>query len=308
MRTLSIDELENAALILSNFEMKAKERLQFPKPLIEMIRGWLEVREVKVGVKTTRNDTISGFAIINLNENQIMAVYADDLEGEMKQEEVDRIEVELLDWCFLELDDKPRRIELPVLTKNAKRSLLSRGYSEFERVGMVVKKEPFAKRERIPVPEGFVTESYTPEKRVQIAEVIARANEGHTDAVIYPEFFSSQEAGIDFLNRLEEGELGEHKDRHSKVLLTEGKTIGYCILTVSGGIGVIHALGVLPEFQSRGLGKMLLVNTILDLLESEESIKAIGLAVTVSNPARHLYEKQGFKICDEFSSIAYTGK
>ena len=310
MRALSIDDLNDAIPIISKFERLAKDLLHFPKPLMDIVRDWLGAEEVKVGCKRkVGNDRIIGFAAINLRENQILAVYADDLDGEFEQQEIDKNEVELLDWCFQEFTKPPIRIEYRGFTSNMKKSLFKRGYSEFKRVGMVVRSEVFLEKESINPPDGFVTDSYTPESRVHVAEVIARVNEEHIDALIYPEFFGSTEACIDFLKKMEEGELGgEYKKEYSKVLVTDGNIIGYCLLTVTDNIAVIQTIGLLPEFQGRGLGKMLLSNTIIDMLGFETSVRAIGLAVTRSNPAKYLYEGQGFKISDEFSSFAYTEK
>ncbi len=308
MKVLSFDGLNDIVPIISKFERFEKDRFQYPKSVLEMMKDWLQEGHVKVGMKMLSNSPVIGFAVIDQRENRILAIFADNLEGELEQQEINRIEIELLDWCFHELEIPPIRIEFPIVTLNMKESLMKRGYYEFERVGMVVRRDVFLVRERIKLPDEFVVEPYNPENRIHVADVIAKAHESHTDAMIYPEFYSSIDAGVEFLKKLEDGVFGKYNEGYSKVLITKGRIIGYCVITITGDIAVISAIGMLPEFQGRGLGKTLFVNSIIDILESECAVKGIGLAVTLSNPAKYLYEEQGFKICDEFSSIAYVGR
>ncbi|MDF1541414.1 MAG: GNAT family N-acetyltransferase [Candidatus Thorarchaeota archaeon] len=140
-----------------------------------------------------------------------------------------------------------------------------------------------------------------------MADVIAKANENHTDAVIYPEFFGSKDAGVDYLKKLENGAFGEYKQEYSKVVMTaEGKIVGYNLITITGDFAAISAIGIHPDFQRKGLGQALLVNSLIDIIESNPDVKAIGLAVTLSNPAKLMYEKHGFTVRDEFSSIVLS--
>lgn len=54
---------------------------------------------------------------------------------------------------------------------------------------------------------------------------------------------------------------------------------------------------ILPEWQGKGIGTKILSDTIL-----EHSKQDIVLRVFKSNPARNLYERLGFKVCDETKS------
>ena len=66
--------------------------------------------------------------------------------------------------------------------------------------------------------------------------------------------------------------------------------------------GYIHSLAVHPEFQRNGYGLTLLLKGC-DAYLKKRGIEAIVVHTRVSNPARFLYEKAGFKkvqVCPQF--------
>ena len=68
-------------------------------------------------------------------------------------------------------------------------------------------------------------------------------------------------------------------------------------------VALLLDLFVTPEFKGKGLGKMLLVNSLI-------SLRSMGydqciLWVSETNPARSLYEKIGFRSVSDMKEIFY---
>ncbi len=307
MKLLTLDELDSIERIASKYEQLVKESVQFPKALIEVLKDWMDAGHIRVGLTTIQDDIITGFGVVVPSRDRILVIYADDRDGELDQSLVEDNEKQLLDWCLSQLEKPPIRIEFPRLTENLKMELLNRGYTEYERASMIVSRSRFLENQEIPLPDEFQLVQYIPEKRERSAHVLAEANTGHVDAIIYPEFFGSKEVGIEFLKKLEEGAFGEYNEGESMLLQHNEEIIGYCLIAKTGNQATIPDLALAPAYQGKGLGKALLVNTILALLKSNDAFSSVHLAVTLSNPARYLYEKVGFSIEEEFSSIIYTG-
>jgi ribosomal protein S18 acetylase RimI-like enzyme len=304
MKLLTIDQLEHIEPLVTRYENAIKETVQFPKSLIDLIKEWLESEKVRIGYTENTTGTPTGAAVIIPHQDRVLALFTDH-DG-MEEESICNTEEVLLDWCFAELKNHPVRFEIPGMTDSIKRALLQRGYKEYERAQMIVMRENFSKHSRIQLPEGYSLETYDSEKKSQIAEVLASANKGHVDAIIYPEYFSSAEKGMEFLVKLEKDAFGEFSPDASKILKHENRIIGYCLISIEDDAALIPDIAIDPEYQGKGLGKALLTNTLIDTIESNDSVKGIGLAVTLSNPAKFLYEKLGFAIRKRFSSIVYS--
>ena len=60
-----------------------------------------------------------------------------------------------------------------------------------------------------------------------------------------------------------------------------------------------------PEYRQQGLGRALLSHSIHSLLRVNPSITKIELAVTMSNPAKILYESLGFRILNDASTFVW---
>lgn len=308
MRALHMNEIETIRPLVTKFEVLVKDNIQSSKTFFEIVRHWLQTGQVKIGLTMNDDGTPVGLAAIDLKKNRILVIFVNDLDGNLETSEMHRHESELIDWCFQELEKPPARIEFPRLTTNLKELLLNRGYMEIRRARMMAKREVAMGREQVEIPEGFVVEPYRSENKESVAEVIAKANENSIDLIIYPEFFGSKDAAMYFLERLEESAFGEFRKGYSKVLIANENIVGCCMISFTEDIAMIPEIGVLPEYQGKGLGKALIMKTIQDILEKETSLTELGLAVTLCNPAKHLYEKIGFTICDEFSAIVYNGK
>ena len=84
------------------------------------------------------------------------------------------------------------------------------------------------------------------------------------------------------------------------VLTEHGVSVGFASFGQKGqdsGVYKIHKLYVLPEYQNKGYG-LALIDDIKARL-AQRNISAVELNVNRFNPARHFYERLGFKIIRE---------
>ncbi|MFW9908515.1 MAG: GNAT family N-acetyltransferase [Candidatus Thorarchaeota archaeon] len=303
MKILTIDDFGYAVDILTKYQ----EGINFPAPFVDMLRDAMKAERIKVCLTESNDNTPNGFGVIGKVSGQIHAIWVDDRDGALDQDYIRDCEKEIVEWCFGEIENPPDRIDFPKMTDPLKMEILRRGYIEYKRAGMSASREDFLENHEVSLPEGFALVPYQSAFRHNVAEVIAEAYKNHIDAIIYPEFFSSKEKALELLQKLEKNELGEFIEGASQVLLKGEEVIGICMIVKKEEDASISDIVISPLYQGRGLGKALLVNTVLSFFKSDDSINAINLAVTLSNPAKYLYEKTGFKIKGEFSAIIYQG-
>lgn len=78
-----------------------------------------------------------------------------------------------------------------------------------------------------------------------------------------------------------------------KIIVIDGKDAGYLWVIEKENEILLASIRLLPEFQNHGIGSKI----IRDLLDKSE--KPVRLQVLKVNPARRLYERLGFEICEE---------
>lgn len=302
MRILTVNDFDSAASLIAKYQ----EGITFHTPLVDMLRGALEAGRVKVCLTESSESIPNGFGVVGQVSKQIHAIWVDDTNGKLNQESINALESKIIEWCFEEMENPPERIDFPKMTEHIKMELLHRGYVEYKRASMSISRHDFLKNHRRALPEGFALVPYQTSMRGEVADIIAEANMNHVDAIIYPELFSSKEKALEFLEKFEGNRFGEYIEMASLVLVKGDQIIGFCMIVKKDDRASIPDIGISPVYQRQGLGKALFVNTIHDLLHSDDSIQTIDLAVTLSNPARFLYEKSGFRVTDEFSAIIHS--
>lgn len=88
-------------------------------------------------------------------------------------------------------------------------------------------------------------------------------------------------------------------ERHFAIAALDGMPIGCVRLGAWEGIGDITALGIVPEYRGRGLGRALLLSTVAELMD--RGLNPIALEVETANlNALGLYQSCGFTVTNEF--------
>ncbi|MHA3963691.1 MAG: GNAT family N-acetyltransferase [Candidatus Thorarchaeota archaeon SMTZ1-45] len=156
------------------------------------------------------------------------------------------------------------------------------------------------------LPEGF---HFTPFSELEIEDVtkmVFQSVDGSTDQDLFPYVYGSFDTTLRFHKRVIAGDFGIHKPSFSWILKRGDDCIGACFITTSGEYtGHLMHLAILPDFRQRGLGKNLLLHSLHNLFVVEPNLKKVDLAVTLDNPARHLYKSIGFKRVNDMSTFVW---
>ena len=86
----------------------------------------------------------------------------------------------------------------------------------------------------------------------------------------------------------------EHFDTDKRQIIRYGGAdVGYISVEEQKSCLLLHTIGILPEFQGRGIG-----TTLIRRLQRRAKLKGVPVMLQVlkGNPARRLYERLGFKV------------
>lgn len=88
----------------------------------------------------------------------------------------------------------------------------------------------------------------------------------------------------------------------SKVVQSDGRDIGLLVVVREPSHIRLQQIFIQGDFQRRGIGTAIL-RALKD--EAREASLPIRLRVLASNPARHLYEREGFVVTERTSEYTY---
>ena len=96
--------------------------------------------------------------------------------------------------------------------------------------------------------------------------------------------------------REERNFAGFFKLQEARIIIADGQDVGWIQEQVEDTTINLGSFYVMPGMQGRGIG-----TKVLEMLlrRAADQSKAMTLAVVKTNPARHFYEKRGFRITHE---------
>lgn len=191
----------------------------------------------------------------------------------LRADNVIGISAEPVALCPLELDDV----------------FASLGFTKIERQLM---EAPLSAR---PLSASVLIESVTADARdyAQVAEVIVNAYRDHPGRNLHAEVRTLAGAEA-FVRTAADGAYGPARPGFVRLLQRAGTPLAAIVgCEAAPGIGFVLQVVVRPEARGLGLGTQL----ILELAQCfrEAGLTRIALGVTDDNPARHLYERLGFR-------------
>jgi len=102
------------------------------------------------------------------------------------------------------------------------------------------------------------------------------------------------------------GAFGRPLPECCRLVLREGRVVGAALVAETlSGLGFILHVAVAPPYQRQGLGRRLLRETLACL--KRRGLETAALAVTLDNPARHLYESLGFRLAKPYDAFVWRG-
>lgn len=224
-----------------------------------------------------------------------------------------KIEQQLLEQMIETLQHSPgtERIEAQLLLHPAGRLapvFRAAGFDVFRRSFMELPLHEAAEPEPARPPAGVVMRSWTEEDFVPAANLIAKAYMGHLDSRINDQY-QSVAGSLRFLhNIIRFPGCGRFDPEASRVLLHEKtrELTGVLLCSrVKEDVGHITQVCVAPDWQRRGLGRLLITSSAEDL--RQKGCSTVTLTVTEKNSgAVQLYERLGFARLHSFDAVLWV--
>ncbi|MFW9848629.1 MAG: GNAT family N-acetyltransferase [Candidatus Thorarchaeota archaeon] len=304
IKQISIDEFEEIRTLLDDYvETHESGIFQLQMPFQDRLKKALETERIGIFAEFYGSKPI-GFVVLGLGFSNINVLYVDPA-----IEDIKTIEHGLFDYGFDYLSKKSDTVKIGgrKLGTTLEGYFEIKGFQKFNRKHMTLSREAIESLEHQKLPIEFRFIDYSSDMREEVAEIVYKANIENIDMQVFPEFFGTLENAIRLLNDTEQNRYGEYKEPYSKVLTCNGDMIGACFLTkTSDDTGYIPDICLLQEYRGRGLGKVLLVHCLKEMVRLDEGITKINLDVTLDNPARYLYESLGYKDVRSYSMYSWT--
>ncbi|MBD3404625.1 MAG: GNAT family N-acetyltransferase [Candidatus Lokiarchaeota archaeon] len=167
-------------------------------------------------------------------------------------------------------------------------------FESYDRASMYVSKEDIKFPEERNLPEEYELTDFSLNMNVDLAEVVYDANKGQVDSKIYHKYFGSEKNAEMFVEKFAGGAFGKYKEGLAKVILYKSQPVAACFMVLATQkTAAVSELAVGSKHKRKGLGTKVLVESIKTSFELPD-VEEIGLHVTLSNPAKQMYDKFGF--------------
>ena len=301
-RAITAEEIGKLDLLIRNYVTHKKEVGVTPDTVKKQMKSGITKETHQVLCEENSAGVAQGFLVINLNADRLPIIFADwNFETEKR----------LLDYAFQKLSPTASHISFesgwptPWLTEELSSYAISLGFTKYGRGYMQLQpidKDSFSKTkigdefELIPFDESMVE---------GISKFVFKCVDGTIDQDIWPSIYISITTIELFLDKFLKGSFGKHEPFYSWVLRQNEQNIGACFLMSNEETGFLMHIVIDPDYRQQGLGKALLSHAIYSLLRVNPSITKIELAVTMSNPAKIMYESLGFRILNDASTFVW---
>ena len=273
---------------------------------LDTVKKQMEIGLIKgthqVLIEDNSKDEVEGFLVINLNSDRLPILFANWNFV---------VERRLLNSAFEKLSATCSHISFesgwptPWVSEELLSYALELGFVKYDRGYMrlhPIDKDVFADTR---LGDGFELIPFEKSMVEEISKLVFKSVDGSVDQDIWPSVYISIPKIEDFLYKFLEGAFGKHEPYYSWVLREDEQNIGACFLMTNEETGFLMHIVIDPEYRKQGLGRALLSHSIHSLLRVNSSITKIELAVTISNPAKLLYESLGFRILNDSSTFVW---
>ncbi|TXT54261.1 MAG: hypothetical protein BAJATHORv1_80068 [Candidatus Thorarchaeota archaeon] len=168
-------------------------------------------------------------------------------------------------------------------------------FESYDRASMYVAREDIRLPDDLELSEEYQVTNFSNEMIEDLAKIVYDANKGQIDSRIYYKYFGSKGNAIEFVKKFSNDTFGRHIEEIAKVVLSQSKPVAVCFMSLaSEKTAAVVELAVESKHKKQGLGTKVLIESIKASFAIPK-VQEIGLHVTLSNPAKKIYDKLGFK-------------
>jgi len=304
IRQITIDDFGEIEDLLDVFVKQRETGIFQPQvPFKDQIRNGLESERIIIFAKYYANSPV-GFIVLSPDTSMISVLYVDE-----SAENIATQERELFNFGFDHLTQTLSNIKIGgrQLGTTLNDYFETKGFRRYDRKHMTLSRRKIELLPEPILPEGYSFETYEEDRRGTIADIVYISNINNIDVNVFPEFFGTLDASTRLLENIEQDRYGKYKHPHSRILMHDGNEIGACFLTMTADdTGYIPDICVLQAHRGKGLGKLLLVYSMKEMVKLESDLVKINLDVTKENPAKNLYESLGYEDVNHYSMYSWN--
>ena len=301
-RAITAEEINKLDLLIRNYVNHKKEVGVTPETVKTQMKSGIAKETHQVLCEENSAGVAQGFLVINLNADRLPIIFAD------WNFEIERI---LLDHAFNKLSTTCSHISFesgyptPWISEELSSYATTIGFVKHARAYMQL--QPIDKEVLIKCAtrNELVFVPFEENMVMEISKLVFKCVDGTMDQDLFPFVYGTAEKIEKFLQDFISGSFGTHEPMNSWILRDNTRNIGACFLMTNDETGGIMHIVIDPEYQQQGLGKTLLCHSLSTLLRINPSVNKITLAVTLSNPAKRMYDSLGFRILNESSTFVW---
>lgn len=239
------------------------------------------------------------------DEGTIMFIYISP--NSYSSQEKIRKEHELFSYAFSSLKIQAKLIGVITdgYSSELKQFVLENGFKIMERYSMEISTDEISKLPLRQFSENLEIIPWNSCFVEKIIPIVHEYNIGSVDKKIYSFFHNFNTTGS-FLKELQNHRWGIFLEKSSRVLVSHDnshdKFHGTCFFVLKDDITAqIPEIGLISEYQGKGIGKTMLNKSLKNLIEINPKIQKVQLDVSLENQAYHMYKSVGFKKIREHS-------
>ncbi|MGY5870798.1 MAG: GNAT family N-acetyltransferase [Candidatus Thorarchaeota archaeon] len=301
-RAITAEEISKLDLLIRNYVTHKKEVGVTPDTVKRQMKSGITKETHQVLCEENSAGVAQGFLVINLNADRLPIIFAD------WNFEIERI---LLDHAFNKLSKTCSHISFesgyptPWISEDLSSYATTIGFVKHAQAYMQlqpINKDIFAK---VSIGEEFEFIPFTNAMVEEISKLVFKCVDGTIDQDLFPFAYGTIQKIEEFLHKFLSGSFGSHEPLYSWILKEDTRNIGACFLFTMEKTGFLMHIVIDPEFRRQGLGNALFCHSLQSLLRVNPSVTKIELAVTLSNPAKLMYDSLGFRILNDSSTYVW---
>ncbi|MFX0063175.1 MAG: GNAT family N-acetyltransferase [Candidatus Hermodarchaeota archaeon] len=298
LKRITIEDIDDLTSIISDFVLTSKGKPQILLPK-EQIHKALLANVINVFALYEQGDQAIGFVITRKaktdpNHGYIFLLHIHSIYK--NSDTLENYEYKLFDAAFAHLKScSSINIEHQALSDALGDYIVSKGFRKIDRAEMSIGRSQIISLVEPFLPSEYSIISWETNMVSSVAKLIVDFNAKTMDGELFP-YFREINRCENFIQELMNNPNTKFKDRHVKVLKQNNKFIGVCFLIItSSNTGSIPEFGISPIYQRKGLGRALLIHSLIQFFKTEPSIDSVTLDVTMDNiAALKLYNSLGF--------------